>query len=113
MNVTGSGTEANNIAIFSAAGASPDKKHIISSVVEHASVLEPLRFLEKHGYEIELLDVDRNGAIDIDRLRAYQAGEFACAQNAAALWHLETALEMLNQRTADRISRGVEGKFEK
>ncbi len=67
---TGGGTEANNMAIFSAAYANPQKKHLISSVVEHASVLKPLTHLENSGYEIELLDVDQNGVLDLDRLKA-------------------------------------------
>jgi len=66
---TGGGTEANNMAIFSATGANPDKKHIISSKVEHASVLEPLKYLASKDYEIELLEVDSQGAIDLDHLK--------------------------------------------
>jgi cysteine desulfurase len=66
---TSGGTEANNTAIWSAATAFPEKKHIISSVVEHASILKPLQFLqEKFGYEIELLDVDSDGGLDLQRL---------------------------------------------
>lgn len=67
---TSGGSEANNIAIFSAAGADPQKKHIISSVVEHPSVLKPLAWLERQGYEIELLDVDHEGSIKLDQLKA-------------------------------------------
>ncbi|MBU0486004.1 MAG: aminotransferase class V-fold PLP-dependent enzyme [Proteobacteria bacterium] len=67
---TSGGSEANNIAIWSAVSADPAKKHIISSQVEHASVLEPLRFLAGYGYEIELLPVDSAGGLDLDRLSA-------------------------------------------
>ena len=66
---TSGGTEANNMAIFSAAGANLGKKHIVSSVVEHASVLKPLAYLAGQGYEIELLEVDRDGSLDLDRLK--------------------------------------------
>ena len=65
---TGGGTEANNMAIFSAALANPGKKHLISSVVEHASVLQPLAWLAKQGFEIELLEVASNGQLDLDIL---------------------------------------------
>jgi cysteine desulfurase len=65
---TGCGSEANNMAIFSAAFADPAKKHLVSSVVEHASVLQPLAWLAGQGFEIELLEVDENGLIDLDRL---------------------------------------------
>ncbi|MBU0675063.1 MAG: cysteine desulfurase [Proteobacteria bacterium] len=65
---TSGGSESNNIAIFSAARAYPNRKHIISSVVEHPSVQAPLAFLANQGYEIELLPVDHQGNLDLDRL---------------------------------------------
>ena len=68
---TSGGTEANNTAIWSAITAFPDKKHIISSCVEHDSVLSPLRFLQKNfGYEIELLPVEPTGGLDLEKLTA-------------------------------------------
>lgn len=48
-------------------------------------------------------------AIVIDRLRCFQAGDFACRENALALTKLEEALHWLNHRTNDRQARGVEG----
>lgn len=48
-------------------------------------------------------------AICIDRLRSFQAGKFACRENAVALTHLETAQMWLQKRTRDRMTRGVEG----
>lgn len=47
-------------------------------------------------------------AIVIDRLRAFQAGPFANKYNAAALEAAEASLAALNQRTIDRLARGVE-----
>jgi len=68
---TSGGTEANNTAIWSAITAWPAKKHIISSSVEHDSVLKPLRFLQENfGYEIELLPVESTGGLDLERLIA-------------------------------------------
>ena len=68
---TSGGTESNNTAIWSAVAALPDKKHIISSTVEHASVLKPLEFLrQRFGYTIELLPVGRDGALDLQHLEA-------------------------------------------
>jgi hypothetical protein len=49
-------------------------------------------------------------AIVIDRLQCFQAGDFACRENALALTKLEEALHWLNHRTNDRQARGVEGK---
>lgn len=61
-------TEGNNAAIFSAIISQPGKKHLVSSQVEHASVLEPLRFLASVGYEVQLLPVDAQGDLDLTRL---------------------------------------------
>lgn len=57
-------TEGNNTAIFSAIWADTSKRHIISSQVEHPSVLVPLEFLASQGYEVQLLAVDEKGALD-------------------------------------------------
>jgi cysteine desulfurase len=70
ITFTSGGSEANNLAIFSAAGADPAKKHLIGAKVEHASALAPLRFLADHGYEVTLLEVKADGGLDLDRLRA-------------------------------------------
>jgi hypothetical protein len=48
-------------------------------------------------------------AVVIDRLRSFQAGPFSCAANGAALQHVEAALNLLQNRTRERIRRGVEG----
>lgn len=48
-------------------------------------------------------------AIVIDRLRSFQAGPFACRDNAVALTHFEEGLMWLQRRTRDRLARGVEG----
>ena len=52
-------------------------------------------------------------AVVIDRLRCFQAGEFACEENAAAMRMIETGLQHLHQRTRYRKSRGVEGMYAK
>lgn len=52
-------------------------------------------------------------AIVIDRLKCFQAGPFACRENAIALTNIEQALLWLKFRTWDRIERSVEGKSEK
>lgn len=48
-------------------------------------------------------------AVVIDRLRSFQAGPFACPENADALTHATEALEALKSRTKARMARGVEG----
>lgn len=52
-------------------------------------------------------------AILIDRLQSFQAGQFACRENAIALTKLEEAQLWLQKRTRDRMARGVEGTHEK
>lgn len=51
-------------------------------------------------------------AIVADRLKSFQAGPFACEENAEALDHVEKALSVLKLRTEARMARGVEGKQE-
>ena len=48
-------------------------------------------------------------AIVIDRLRSFQAGPYACKENAEALAHAEQSLDWLKSRTKARMARGVEG----
>lgn len=62
---TSGGSESNNLAIKSIAkwGATKGKKHIISSKIEHHSVLITLEALEKQGYEVTYLDVYSNGIV--------------------------------------------------
>ncbi|NLP22017.1 MAG: cysteine desulfurase [Erysipelotrichaceae bacterium] len=67
---TSGASEANNMAIKGVALASKDKKHIITSSVEHASVLNSIKQLKNEfNYEVTILDVDSNGAINLNDLR--------------------------------------------
>jgi cysteine desulfurase len=62
---TGNATEANNTAIHSALKASPRKRHLITSQVEHSSVLSHCRALEKEGCRVTYLPVDRDGLLKL------------------------------------------------
>ncbi len=64
------GSEADNWAIKGAAelGEKKGKKHIISSKFEHHAVLHTLEYLEKHGFEVTLLDVHEDGLVRPDEL---------------------------------------------
>lgn len=67
---TSSGTESNNFVIFGVAEArKANGRHIIASAIEHFSVLNPLNKLEKQGYEVTYLPVDRHGFVDPDDLK--------------------------------------------
>ena len=66
---TSGGTESNNLALIGAALANQRQgRHIISTRIEHASVYNPLLFLQEQGYEITFLPVDANGIVDMEAL---------------------------------------------
>jgi cysteine desulfurase len=68
---TSGGTEANNLAIKGAAWAGKARGHrIITTTVEHHSVGHAVRYLEKFGFEIVEVPVDRNGLVDPDAIEA-------------------------------------------
>ncbi len=61
---TSGGTESNNTAIFGVAKKyKNDGKHIISTGIEHASILKPLKHLEEQGFEVTYIPVDKEGNI--------------------------------------------------
>ena len=67
---TGSGTESNNFAIKGLALAQQAKgKHVVISAIEHFSVLNSAKTLEKWGFELSLVPVDRYGVVDPDDVR--------------------------------------------
>ncbi len=68
---TSGGTESNNWAFQATAEYQKRKgKHIISTAIEHAAVLEPARRLTEQGYEISYLKPDKTGHVSIDELRS-------------------------------------------
>ncbi|MDO4587582.1 MAG: aminotransferase class V-fold PLP-dependent enzyme [Planctomycetia bacterium] len=62
---TSCATESNNAAIFGAVRANPERRHLITTKVEHPAVLEVCKELQRQGYEITWLDVDQNGNLDL------------------------------------------------
>ena len=68
---TSGGTESDNWAIFGTAkGYIRSGKHMITTAIEHPAVLQPMRELEKNGWDITILGVDEKGYINIDELKA-------------------------------------------
>lgn len=67
---TSGGTESNNMALKGIAEKMVRTgKHIITSKIEHASILNVCKYLSDKGYEIEYLDVDDKGHVDIEKLK--------------------------------------------
>ncbi|MDP2685490.1 MAG: cysteine desulfurase family protein [bacterium] len=71
---TAGGTESDNLAIFGIAEKhapllSSGKAHIITTKVEHKAVLQPIKQLEKDGFDVTYLDVDSEGKIDVGDLK--------------------------------------------
>jgi len=67
---TSGATESNNTAIFGAVNANKKKgNHIITSKIEHPSVLACFEKLENEGLDVTYLDVDKNGVIDLEQLK--------------------------------------------
>lgn len=67
---TSGGTESNNTAITQVALRNQDKgKKIITTAIEHPSVLNPMRRLESMGFEVTYLGVDQNGLISLDEFK--------------------------------------------
>lgn len=67
---TGCATESNNAAIHAALKENPQKRHIITSAVEHSSVLNYCMALERENYRVTYLPVDRHGLLKIADLAA-------------------------------------------
>jgi len=67
---TSCGTEGDNAAIRGMLEARPDKRHIVTTKVEHSAVLGFCQHLEKKGYPVTWLGVDQDGALDLAELAA-------------------------------------------
>ena len=65
---TSCATESNNWAIFGTTRANPEHRHIITSQVEHPSILEACKSLCKNGYDVTFLSVDSDGNLSTDEL---------------------------------------------
>src|SRR5271167_1642802 len=65
---TSGGTESNNLAVFGAVTAAPRRRKIISSEVEHSSILAPIAELERRGFEVVRVAPDCDGRIDPARV---------------------------------------------
>ncbi len=65
---TSCGTESTNTAIHSALMTRPERRHVVTTAVEHSATIKFCNFLQKHGYEVTFLPVSPEGALDLDGL---------------------------------------------
>jgi len=67
---TSGGTESNNFAVKGVASAMVEKgNHIITSAIEHHAILEPCKTLEKHGFNVTYIKVDKTGLVSPDDIK--------------------------------------------
>ena len=67
---TSCGTESDNTAIWSALRTQPEKRHVITSKVEHSAIINNATFLRRLGYRVTEVGVDRLGRLDLNELSA-------------------------------------------
>ncbi|WP_163537851.1 cysteine desulfurase family protein [Gracilibacillus sp. YIM 98692] len=67
---TSGGTEADNLALIGTAYANKENgNHIITTKIEHHATIHTAEYLEKQGFNVTYLDVDKNGVVDLDELK--------------------------------------------
>lgn len=83
---TGGGSQADNLAIrgFMHGPSSKSRKHIITSKIEHHAVLYTCEALEKEGYRVTYLNVDKEGRVDLEQLKAELSEDTALVSVMAA-----------------------------
>ena len=67
---TSGGTESNNLVLKGLFFQNPDKKHIITTRIEHDCILNASKWLEKQGAKVTYLNVDKNGFINLNELKS-------------------------------------------
>src|SRR5580765_7780713 len=61
---TSGATESNNLAILGLAAAAGDRRHLVSTAIEHHAVLEPIEELRRRGFDVTLVPPDQGGVVD-------------------------------------------------
>lgn len=103
---TGSCTEADNLAIIGAARAQPDKKHLVTTRIEHPAVIESTRALEREGWQVTYLSVDESGRIDLQELHNSVTDRTSLVSVIAANNEVGT-LQPIGEIGAFCVSRGI------
>jgi len=103
---TAGGTEADCLAVLGVARAAPEKRHLVVSEVEHPAVREAARQLEREGFEVTWLGVDRDGLVDVDEFAGALRPETALA---AVMWANNEVgtVQPVRELAAECARRGV------
>lgn len=100
---TSCGTESDSTAVMSALKAQPDRKEIITTVVEHPAILTLCDYLEKEGYTIHRLEVDERGRLDLEKYKALLSDKVAIVtvmwanNETGTIFPITTMAEMAKQ----------------
>lgn len=107
----GPANETLSLAVVDEPGSGGAHHHYVIDCGENEEVATVIKF--QNG---PIAETGVNGlthevllAIVADRLRSFQKGPYSCKANACALTHIEEAMHWLQQRTLERMRRGVEG----
>jgi cysteine desulfurase len=101
---TSCGTESDNAAIRSALATRPDKKHIITSRVEHPAIRALCAHLATQGYRVTELPVDKNGLLDLENLEKSMTPDTAVVSlmwgnnETGVIFPVEEAAHMAHER---------------
>ena len=101
---TSCGTESDNSAILSTLACYPEKRHVVTTAVEHPAVLSLCKYLSKKGYEVTELTVDQDGQLDLAELEGSLREDTAivsimCANNeTGVLFPLKEIGEIVKSR---------------
>ncbi len=101
---TSCGTESDSTAIYSALRAFPDKKHIITTAVEHPAIYNLCKYLETQGYRVTYLKVDEDGMIDLGELESALTPDTAIVSimwannETGVIFPVEKAAEICHER---------------
>jgi cysteine desulfurase len=101
---TSCGTESDNTAIMSALLSNPDKKHIVTTMVEHAAVLNFCKTMETRGYTVTFLPVDLHGRLNLEELAS------AITDNTALVSIMHANNETGVLFPIDRVASNVHSK---
>jgi cysteine desulfurase len=98
---TSCGTESDSTAIWAALRSNPDKRHIITSKVEHPAVKNLCEYLGRNGYRVTFVPVDGNGNLDLDHLYAHLSDDTAIV---SLMWaNNETGVIFPIEAVAERV----------